>query len=128
MGAGDLSEVADHISKTERTSAEAESESVQLKKMEYFERQLTSRRPETFRAVVTEVRSFGLIVDLPDAGQSGMIHVSSLGKEFFQFDSVRMSFFSRKSKKRFSLGDRIMVTVSRVDRFKRQVDFVPLEE
>jgi len=128
MGVGDLGEVAEHISKTERTSAEAESESVQLKKMEFFERQLTSRRPQQFRAVVTEVRSFGLVVDLPDAGQSGMIHVSSLGKEFFQFDSVRMSFFSRKSRKRFSLGDQLMVIVSRVERFKRQVDFVPVEE
>jgi ribonuclease R len=127
-GAGDLGEVADHISKTERTSAEAESESVQLKKMEFFERQIANRRPQEFRAVVTEVRSFGLVVDLPDAGQSGMIHVSTLGKEFFQFDSVRMSFFSRRSKKRFSLGDQLMVIVSRVDRFKRQVDFVPVEE
>jgi ribonuclease R len=128
IGVGDLGEVADHISKTERTSAEAESESVQLKKMEFFERQLTSRRPQQFRAVVTEVRSFGLVIDLPDAGQSGMIHVSSLGKEFFQFDSVRMSFFSRKSRKRFSLGDQLVVIVSRVDRFKRQVDFVPVED
>jgi ribonuclease R len=121
----ELGEIAEHISKTERTSAEAESESVQLKKMEFFERQLTSRKPQEFRAIVTEVRSFGLVVDLPDAGQGGVIHVSTLGPEFFQFDPVRMAFFSRRSKKRFTLGDELTVIVSRVDRFKRQVDFVP---
>jgi ribonuclease R len=124
----DLGEVAAHISRTERISADAETESVQLKKLEFFERQLKTHTPQQFRAVVTEVRSFGLIVELPEAGQSGMIHVSALGKDFFQYDSVRQSFFSRQGRKRYSLGDELTVIVARVDRFKRQVDFAPVEE
>jgi ribonuclease R len=123
----DLGEVAVHISKTERTSAEAEQESVQLKKIEFFERQLKSRSPQEFRAIVTDVRSFGLLIEIPEAGQSGMIHVSQLGDDFFQFDSYRQAFFSRRSKKKFALGDELAVIVSRVDRAKRQVDFVPVE-
>lgn len=124
----ELGETAAHISKTERTSSDAEFESVQLKKLEFFERQTTSRKPQEFRAVITEVRSFGLIVELPDAGQSGVIPVSALGNEFFQFDQVRQCFFSRRGKKRFSLGDELKVNVARVNRSKRQVDFAPVQE
>lgn len=123
----ELGEIAVHISKTERLSAEAENESVQLKKMEFFERQLKSRNPQEFHAIVTEVRSFGLVIELPEAGQSGMIHVSQLGDDFFQYDSHRQTFFSRRSRKKFALGDEFPVIVSRVDRTKRQVDFVPVE-
>ena len=100
---------------------------MQLKKIEFFERQLKARNPQEFRAIVTDVRSFGLIIDIPEAGQSGMIHVSQLGDDFFQFDSYRQAFFSRRSKKKFALGDELEVIVSRVDRTKRQVDFVPVE-
>jgi len=121
-----LGEAAEHISTTERTSADAESESKALKKMEYFERQITSRNPQAFRAIVTEVRSFGLVVDLPEAGQSGLIHVTALGDDFFQFDSTRQCFTSRREKQRFGLGDELTVRVVRVDRYKRQVDFAPV--
>jgi ribonuclease R len=123
----ELGEIAAHISKTERLSADAESESVQLKKIEFFERQLKARNPQEFRAIVTEVRSFGLIIELPEAGQSGMIHVSQLGDDFFQFDSYRQAFFSRRSNKKYALGDEFEVIVARVDRTKRQVDFVPVD-
>jgi ribonuclease R len=68
-----------------------------------------------------------LIIELPEAGQSGMIHVSQLGDDFFQYDSYRQAFFSRRSKKKYALGDELVVIVARVDRFKRQVDFVPVE-
>lgn len=123
----ELGEIAQHISKTERLSADAENESVQLKKIEFFERQLKSRNPQEFRAIVTEVRSFGLLIELPEAGQSGMIHVSQLGDDFFQYDPYRQTFFSRRSRKKFALGDEFPVIVARVDRAKRQVDFVPVE-
>ncbi len=121
----EMSKTAAHISQTERISAEAEGDSVAVKKMEFFERQLHARKPDDFRAIVTEVRSYGLVIDLPDAGQSGIIHVSALGDEFFQYDSARSCFFSRRSRKRFGLGDELRVIVARVDRMKRQVDFAP---
>jgi ribonuclease R len=124
---GDLSSIAEHISKTERISADAEFESVQLKKFEFFERQIASRRPAEFEAVVTEVRSFGLIVDLPAAMLSGVVPVSLLGDDFFQFDSVRMVFSGRQLKKRYGLGDRFTVIAARVDRARRQVDFAPVD-
>jgi ribonuclease R len=122
-----LVEIAEHISTTERVSSDAERDSTMLKKMEFFQRQLASRKPQEFRAVVVDVRSYGLVVELPDCLITGLIHVSALPDDFYQFDSVRLSFVGRKTRKRYQIGDSIRVVVCRVDAPKRQIDFVPVE-
>jgi ribonuclease R len=126
--AGALAEAAEHISQTERTSADAEKDSTQLKKMEYFQNQLASRKPDDFRAVVVDVRSYGLFVELPDVGVSGLIHVSDLPDDFYFFDPTRLTFTGKRSRRQFKAGDQLAVLVSRVDAYKRQIDFVLLPE
>lgn len=125
-GVAVLGEMAAHISTTERTSADAERDSTQLKKMEFFERQLASRRPEQMRAIVVDVRSYGLVVELPDCLVTGLIHVSSLPDDFYEFDSTRLRFVGRRRRKIYQIGDVLQVIVSRVDAYKRQIDFVPV--
>ncbi len=125
---GDVKELgltAVHLSQTERTSADAEKDSTMLKKMEFFERQLAAKKPVEFRAIVVDVRTMGLFVELPDVMVSGLIHVSALAGDFFQYDSVRLCFIGRKTKKKFALGDKLQVIVARVDAYRRQIDFVP---
>ena len=117
---------AEHISQTERTSAEAEKDSVQLKKMEFFQRQLESRRPEKMAAVIVDVRSYGLVIELPEVLVSGLIHVSTLPDDFYTFDSVRLVFTGRRTKRQFKVGDELKVIVARVDAYKRQMDFIPV--
>ena len=124
---GDLSELATHISTTERTSADAEKDSTMLKKMEFFQRQLASKKPDHFRALVVDVRSYGLSVELPDVLVTGLIHVSELPDDFYEFDSVRLRFIGRKTKRIYKTGDALQVVVSRVDAYKRQIDFVPVK-
>lgn len=126
-GVGALGEIAAHISTTERTSADAERDSTQLKKLEFFQRQLAARRPEKLRAIVVDVRSYGLVVELPDSLVSGLIHVSSLPDDFYQFDSTRLRFIGRRRRKTYQIGDVLQVIVSRVDAYKRQIDFVPVD-
>jgi len=123
---GELNEIAAHISTTERTSSDAERDSTQLKKMEYFQRQLASRKPDELRAIVVDVRSYGLVVELPDCLVTGLIHVSSLPDDFYVFDSTRLSFVGRRSRKVYKIGNVLEVIVSRVDAYKRQIDFVPV--
>ncbi len=125
VASSDLQDLAAHISKTERNSADAERDSTTLKKMEFFQRQLESKRPEEFRAIVVDVRSYGLLIELPDVLLTGLIHVSALPGDFFQFDSTRLQFVGRKSRQRYKIGDVLQVIVCRVDAYKRQVDFVP---
>jgi ribonuclease R len=119
-------EISRHISTTERNAAEAEREAVRLKKFEFFRQQLAKKTGQTFKAIVLEVRNFGMFVELPDVMAGGLIHVSALGDDFYTFDQARQRFIGRKKKKTFKAGDELEVVVARVDPFKQQLDFAPV--
>ncbi|HEV3244178.1 MAG TPA: ribonuclease R [Chthoniobacterales bacterium] len=120
---GQIESLAGHISDTERNAAEAEIESVRLKKLQFFEQQLKERNPQVFRAAIMDVRNYGLVVELPDALVTGVVHVSTLSDDFYRFDAVQRRLIGRRTNRRFSVGDEIRVFVARVDTFKRQIDF-----
>ena len=120
---GEIASIAEHISATERNAADAEIDAAQMKKLEFFQRQLDQRNPQIFRAAIVDVRNYGLMVELPDALITGLIHVSSLTDDFYLFEPARRQLIGRRSRKRYSVGDELSVFVSRVDVFKRQVDF-----
>src|SRR5438552_3352325 len=123
MDMGEIASIAEHISATERNAADAEIDAAQMKKLEFFQRQLDERNPQIFRAAIVDVRNYGLMVELPDALITGLIHVSSLTDDFYLFEPARRQLIGRRSRKRFSVGDELNVFVARVDVFKRQVDF-----
>ncbi len=120
---GQIESLANHISDTERNAAEAEIESVRLKKLQFFQEQLEQRNPQVFRAAIMDVRNYGLVVELPDALVTGVVHVSTLGDDFYIFDAAQRRLIGRRTRRRFSVGDEIRVFVARVDAFKRQIDF-----
>jgi ribonuclease R len=119
----EIASIAEHISTTERNAADAEIDATQMKKLEFFQRQLDQRNPQIFRAAIIDVRNYGLMVELPDALITGLIHVSSLTNDFYLFEPARRQLIGRRSRKRFSVGDELSVFVARVDVFKRQIDF-----
>ncbi len=123
MGMAEIASIAEHISTTERNAAEAEIDATQMKKLEFFQQQLAGRKPQIFSAAVVDIRNYGLMVELPDALITGLIHVSSLTDDFYAFEPARRQLIGRRSRKRFSVGDKLSVFVARVDVFKRQVDF-----
>lgn len=120
---GRLAATSEHISITERVAADAEMESVKMKKLEFFQRQLEARDPQVFRAAVIDVKNFGLLVELPDVLITGFVHVSSMTDDFYVFHPAQRRFIGRQSRRRFSVGDQLRVFVARVDVYKRQVDF-----
>src|SRR5438067_9069635 len=119
----EIASIAEHLSMTERTVADAEIDAAQMKKLEFFQRQLDERNPQIFRASIVDVRNYGLMVELPDALITGLIHVSSLTDDFYLFEPARRQLIGRRSRKKFKVGDDLSVFVARVDVFKRQVDF-----
>jgi ribonuclease R len=121
-----LSEIAVHISNTERTSAEAEKDSIQRKKMEFFERQLRIENADIFDAVVIDIRPHGLVIELPEAMLTGMVHVSALPDDRYWYDAASTSFKGRRTGLKFQPGVALRVKVARVDAHKRQVDFTPI--
>src|SRR5207248_7123982 len=123
MGEAEIASFAEHISTTERNAADAEIDATQMKKLEFFQQQLAGRKPQIFSATVVDIRNYGLMVELPDALVTGLIHISSLTDDFYVFEPARRQLIGRRSRKRFSIGGDLSVFVARVDVFKRQVDF-----
>jgi ribonuclease R len=118
-----VSSIAEHISATERNAADAEIDATQMKKLEFFQQQLAGRKPQIFAATIVDIRNYGLMVELPDALVTGLVHISSLTDDFYVFEPARHQLIGRRSRKRFKVGDDLSVFVARVDVFKRQVDF-----
>jgi len=126
LAAADMPAVVEHISQTERTAADAERASVQLKKIEFFA--MAAARSEKFTAVILDVRNYGLVVELPEFLVSGLVHVSALSDDFYVYDQARMRFVGRKKNRVFAAGERMEVAVAKVDMYKQQIDFQPAPE
>ncbi|MBA3832021.1 MAG: ribonuclease R [Chthoniobacterales bacterium] len=119
----ELTGIAEHISTTERVAADAENESVKMKKLEFLQAQVATDNPQVFRAVVIEVRNYGLLIELPDVLLTGLIHISSLADDFYVFDGARRRLIGRQSKRTLTVGEALRVVVARIDIFKQQADF-----
>src|SRR5208283_2011306 len=85
--------------------------------------QLASAQPQRYMALVTDVRNFGFFVDVSGLGMSGLVPLSGLSDDFYQFDSDRSQLVGRRTRRLFKLGDKVEVQIAKVDTFKRQVDF-----
>ena len=124
--AGAIAQIAQHISETERTSAEAENESRRLKMLQYLHMCSEDENPPTFNVVVTEVRHFGLFVEAVDIQTKGLIKTEDLpalksGKEW-QFEANLMR-FTGPYEQMFTVGQQHQCHVSHVDMEQQRVDF-----
>lgn len=118
-----LARLADHLSETERNSDDAERDSKDVKLFAFLNEQLRSHHPKRYQALVTDVRNFGFFVDVADLAMSGLVPLSGLSDDFYEFDARRSQLIGRRSRRVFKLGDKVEVQVAKVDTFKRQVDF-----
>ncbi len=118
-----LPQIAEHISDTERNSADAERDSKDVKMFAYLRAQLESGRPTVYPGLVTDVRNFGFFVDVPGLAMSGLVHLSTVTDDFFDFDESRGQLVGRRHGRVIRLGDAVRVQIAKVDSFKKQVDF-----
>ena len=118
-----LKETSDHISDTERNSADAERDSKDVKLYAFLRAQLKSPNPPRYPALVTDVRNFGFFVDVTGLAMSGVVPLSSLEDDFYVFDSERSQLVGRRNRRVIRLGDKMQVQIYKVDSFKKQVDF-----
>lgn len=116
-----LDHTAEHISRTEQNSAEAERDSRKIKLMEYFERNMDNGMQ--FEAVITSLSNHGFFVELTESMAFGFVHIHSLRDDIYHLNDAATELRGRKSGRIIKIGDRIQVEVESVDRFKRQIDF-----
>ncbi len=118
-----LKEIAEHISVTERNSADAERDSKDVKLFAFLKAQLESGEPIKYPALVTDVRNFGFFVDVTGLAMSGLVPLSTIEDDFYVFDDRRRNLVGRRTRRVIKLGDKLTVQVAKVDSFKKQVDF-----
>jgi len=117
-----LEAAAERSSVRERSAEEAERASVAMKKVEFMERHLG----EHFAGRISGVTAFGFFVTLEEFFVEGLVHVSGLSDDYYRFDEHGYALVGERRGRRYRLGDRLEVQVSRVDKEARHIDFVPL--
>ena len=78
---------------------------------------------EQFRGTVTGVAPFGIFVTLDGLFVEGLVHVSELGTDYFQFNEAMHELRGERTGQRFRLTDPVSVQVSRVDLEARKIEF-----
>jgi len=117
---GNWAELAAHCSQTERRADEA-TRDVEAWLKCYSMRE---RLGERFDASISGVAAFGVFVALDEVYVEGMVHVSELGNDYFQFDPSRHQLVGERTGRRFRLGDRVRVRLVRADLETTRLDFV----
>ena len=119
----ELKSLAQHLSNTEANSTEAERESLKLKLLEYFERELKGNKRKQFEAVISNIMSHGLFVELTETGAWGLVPMESLRRDRYTLHPNRDALLDRNTGEAFRMGSKVRVAVAAVDRFKRQINF-----
>jgi ribonuclease R len=107
-----------HCSANERRADEA-SRDVEAWLKCYFVR---DKLGEEFTGTISGVTPFGIFVQLDQLYIEGLVHVTELGADYFQYDEVRHELRGERSGIRFQLTSRVTVQVSRVDLDARKID------
>lgn len=113
-----LKPIGEHCSMTERRADEANWDVIAWLKCEYMQDKLG----EVFEGVICAVTSFGFFVELKEVFVEGLVHVASLGQDFYHFDPIRHCLIGERTHVRYSLGDLVRVKVARVDLDERKID------
>lgn len=119
-----LEHYGEHCSMTERRADDATREAVDWLKCEY----MMDKVGEEYDAVITSVTSFGFFVELAQVFIEGLVHISALRNDYYQFDPIKHALLGERTGKRFRIGDSVRVKLTRVDLDKREMDFMLAED
>ncbi len=115
-----LPETAVHTSRRERVAMEAEREIVELKKMQF----MRDKVGEEYDGIITGVAHFGMFVELIELFVEGMVPVTSLKLDYYQFLEKQHALIGERSRTQYRIGDQVRVRVAAVSLEKKQVEFV----
>ena len=118
-----LDGIAVHSSEMERRSDEAERELIDLKKLEF----MADKLGEEFEGIVIHLTKEGMVVELMELFVEGFVRLTSLDDDDYQLRDRPLALVGRISKNVYRLGDRLKVSVDRIDRFRRRVDLSVVE-
>lgn len=112
--------IAVDSSEREVVAAEAERASIKYKQVEYMMKHIG----ETFDGTITGVAEWGIYVEEVNTKCEGMVKLRDLGGDFYTLDKKNYSIVGERTKKRFSLGDKMKFKVMAADRDRRTLDYI----
>ncbi|MGW8367982.1 MAG: ribonuclease R [Gammaproteobacteria bacterium] len=118
---GHMQELGQICSAAERRADDATREAVQWLKIEFMQDKLG----EEFDGIITGVTDFGVFVTLKGMQIDGLVHVTSLGNDYFDHDRTRHRMVGQRSGVTYGLTDEMRVRVARASLEDRKIDFVP---
>ena len=122
--------IADESSQAERRADEAERGLMEWKKMKFMERRIG----EDFDGLIISVTKFGFFVELTDLFVEGLVPLNTLDKsdrdknDRYIYHEDTRQIIGQRSRKTYSLGDRVRVLVDRIDPVEKKIQFAILEE
>lgn len=77
---------------------------------------------EVFPGIITGIQSYGFFVRLESLRVEGLVHVSSLKDDWYEYRSRQQTLIGRKNRRQYRLGDTVEVEVKDVDYYRQQID------
>jgi ribonuclease R len=115
----ELAKKADQLSQRERVAMEAEREILDRYRIRFMK----DKVGEIFDGVISGVTAFGFFVELKDIFVEGLVRVTSLHDDYYQYHEKQYCLAGERTRKTFRIGDEVRVRVDRVDVERRQIDF-----
>jgi ribonuclease R len=115
----EMEQLGRRCSFTERRAEEASRDVDERLKCQFMMRHLG----DTFEGVITGVVGFGLFVELLDLGVSGLVHITALPEDYYDFDATSHRLIGKKKRRVFRLAERVRVKVLGVNLEERKIDF-----
>lgn len=116
----ELVQIIHRLNDREKVAEDAEKDLKGLKKAE----KMKERTGEIFRGLITGVQSYGFFVEIEDLLVEGLVHVSSLKDDWYEYRSRHSCLIGRKNRIAYRLGDYVEVEVKSVDYYRQQIDLV----
>ncbi len=110
--------IGDHCSMTERRADAAVYEVIDVLKCRYVE----NRIGESLDAVITAVTGFGFFVELNGLFVEGLVHVSTLVSDYYNYDAGQHALVGERSGQSYRIGDPVQVQIARVSVDERKID------
>jgi len=115
----DMVNLGEHCSANERRADEATRDAMSALKCEY----MLDKVGEQFNGIISAVTGFGIFVELQDIYVEGLVHITGLPKDYYQFEPVSHRLMGERGGLVFQLGDAVTVDVAGVNMDERKVDF-----
>ncbi len=114
-----LPNIAFHSSRMERRADESENTVVQAMRIWFMKKRIG----DTFRGNIVSVTLYGVKVRLMDFYVEGFLHVSYMTDDFYIYDESTFTLRGKRTGRRLSIGDEIIVRLQRIDEVSREIIF-----